>query len=249
MARASATRCETFDGDGCRDRHRARSMSDDQEDRRTGAAVGAVNAGGDRVATPCPLAHGMRPRGVPRGGGGATCLPRSELEAPAIRTTTPTAIGTARASAGSCISIAASATPSGRRPFEHGHTKSAPTSAVAIRRVSPVLTCGGSATASGSATAASSPPSHTPRNEAAAPGTFVRASASTPSTWSAAGHRHLPLADMDAHQTIVTATLAAPAPRRQNACRGKLARKPCVCDLRPQYVDDIMTFAKAAHSS
>jgi hypothetical protein len=47
---------------------------------------------------------------------------------PAIRTTTPTAIGTARASAGCCISIAASATPSGKaaipntvhRRLEHG---------------------------------------------------------------------------------------------------------------------------------
>jgi hypothetical protein len=33
---------------------------------------------------------------------------------PAIRTTTPTAIGTPRASAGCCISTAASATPSGK---------------------------------------------------------------------------------------------------------------------------------------
>jgi len=44
--------------------------------------------------------------------------------APAIRTTTPTAIETARASAGSCISTAASATPSGKAVIPNTvHTK------------------------------------------------------------------------------------------------------------------------------
>jgi hypothetical protein len=41
---------------------------------------------------------------------------------PAIRTTTPTAIGTARASAGCCISIAASATPSQKKRGNSEHS-------------------------------------------------------------------------------------------------------------------------------
>jgi len=59
-----------------------------------------------------------------------------------MRTTTPTAIGTARASAGSSISTAASATPSGKAAIPNTvHTKKYPTPTSAVsrpRRVSPV---------------------------------------------------------------------------------------------------------------
>jgi hypothetical protein len=44
--------------------------------------------------------------------------------APAIRTTTPTAIGTARANSGCCITTVASATPSGKAAIPNTvHTK------------------------------------------------------------------------------------------------------------------------------
>ena len=60
--------------------------------------------------------------------GKVTRLPRAELEEPAITTTTPTAIGTARENAGCCISIFASATPSGNAAIPNTvQTKKYPT--------------------------------------------------------------------------------------------------------------------------
>jgi AraC-like DNA-binding protein len=74
---------------------------------------------------------------------GATPSELRSANACEIRTTTPTAIGMARASAGNCISNAASATPSGKAAIPNAvHTKKYPTPTSAVsrpRRASPVL--------------------------------------------------------------------------------------------------------------
>src|SRR5271166_5576442 len=71
---------------------------------------------------------------------------------------------------------------------------------------------------------------HMPRNDAAAPDHVcphigIHAIDIVPPP----GIGVSPVADMGAHQTIVTAALAAKAaPRRRRRLAGKLARKPCV---------------------
>ena len=116
---ALTSRCETFDGDGCRhgSHHAQVHDPDDQEDRRrTGAAVAAVKAeakavspgragvGRQRMAAP-----GRRPAA-----GKVMRLPRGELDGAGDQDDHTDRDRTACASAGCCISIAAGATPSGK---------------------------------------------------------------------------------------------------------------------------------------
>jgi hypothetical protein len=138
--------------------------------------------------------------------------------APAIRTTTPTAIGAARASAGCCISTAASATPSRKAAIPNTvHTKKYPTPTSAVsrpRRVSPVLPMAwrwrhsiGTKDGSIIATIITT---HMPRNDAAAPGPVCPGIRIHSIDIVQPPHIGIsPIADMDAHQTIVTAALAA----------------------------------------
>src|ERR1700736_4658647 len=170
---------------------------------------------------------------------GVGLLARSGWSAPAIKTTTPTAIGTARASAGSCISTAASATPSGKAAIPNTvHTKKypTPTSAVSADPGACRLSCqrpGGSATALGPWTAASSPPSSRPTCRGTTPrrrATSVRASASTPSTSSsrrASASRPSPTWTHPRRSSPRRWRRRA-ALRRRRRLAGKLARKPCV---------------------
>src|SRR6266851_9267511 len=142
-------RCETLDSYGCRhDSHRAKVHdADDQADRhQTETAVAAVEAeaqavspGGAGVGRQRTAAPGVPP-GSRRGDAPFHAVSWRE---PVIRTTTPTAMGTARASAGCCIWIVASATPSGKAAIPNTvHTKKYPAPASAVSRpsrVSPVL--------------------------------------------------------------------------------------------------------------
>ena len=100
---------------------------DDQKDRHeTGAARAAVET--EAQAVPPGRAGVGRQRSAVRGRlpatGEVARLPRRELEGAGEQDDRPTAKGTARASAGCCISIAASATPSGNAAIPNTvHTK------------------------------------------------------------------------------------------------------------------------------
>src|SRR5258708_16617357 len=127
-------------------------------------------------------------------------------------------MGRAPASAGSCISTVASATPSGKAAIPNAvHTKKYPTPTSAVsrpRRVSPVRPTAwryrhsiGTKDGSIIATIITT---HMPRNDAAAPGQVCPGiSIHAIDIVQPPGIGISPIADMDAHQTIVIAALAA----------------------------------------
>ena len=112
-------RREAFEGDGCRHaRHRAQvhDAEDEQDRGQAGAAGDAIEAQADAVPARCDGVRAQAPPcpGTARQQASRCVFHTVNCNAPMTRTTAPAANGTARASAGCCISIVASAAPSGK---------------------------------------------------------------------------------------------------------------------------------------
>jgi len=195
--------------------------------------------GADRVARPCRrrLATYGRPWCRPTARK-LTCLPRGELQRACDQDHTPTAIGTARASAALHL-YGASAAPTGKLSFRTRSTRSTPLHQSGQRTEARLVCVGERLPVSPQhrdkhgSIIATIITTHIPMKQAPRRASSVRACASIPWTSSTRRHRHLAIADIDATRR------SSPPRCGQEQCRDarkaywKLARRARVVSSHP----------------